>query len=289
MIFNAGSLSVPFREIADAFRKNNPAVTVILEASGSRSCARKISDLDRNCDVFASADYTVINTLLVPDHAQWCIRFASNEMAIAYTEKSRRSNEFDVKNWYEIMLDDNISFGRADPNSDPCGYRSVLTLRLAQSHYEIEGLADHFLQKDRRYMRPKETDLLALLEAGAIDYIFIYRSVAEQHGLRYLLLPDAINLKDPSLAEFYQTVSVDVSGKEPGATITKHGAPMVYGVTIPNNAENPAAALAFLNFLLDKDKGMAIMKSNGQPSVVPAPSETYSAIPDELKRFAREE
>jgi molybdate/tungstate transport system substrate-binding protein len=93
-------------------------------------------------------------------------------------------------------------------------------------------------------------------------------------------------LKKPEMAERYRTVSVEVTGEKPGAIIVQHGEPMVYGVTIPKNAPNPAAAAAFVAFLLERDKGLAIMEKNGQPSVVPAPAETYDRIPDELKRFA---
>jgi len=287
IVFHAGSLSVPFKQIAAAFTKENPDVRVALEAAGSRTCARKISDLQRPCDVMASADYTVIDALLVPAHADWNIRFASNEMTITYHDESRGSDRINRDNWVDVLMESKVAFGRADPNADPCGYRSVLTMKLAEKHYERPGLAARMLRKDLRCIRPKETDLLGLLEAGEIDYIFLYRSVAEQHGLKRLLLPDEVNLKTPKLAELYRTVEVELTGKKPGEKIVKRGAPMVYGVTIPKNAPNRAGALAFLEFLLRADGGMSVMRKNGQPSVVPAPSDTYEKIPERLKRFVR--
>ncbi|RLB35213.1 MAG: tungstate ABC transporter substrate-binding protein WtpA, partial [Deltaproteobacteria bacterium] len=60
IIFHAGSLSIPFKQISEAFVGTHPNVRVVREAAGSRTCARKISDLGRPCDVMASADYTVI-------------------------------------------------------------------------------------------------------------------------------------------------------------------------------------------------------------------------------------
>jgi len=127
---------------------------------------------------------------------------------------------------------------------------------------------------------------LALLELGAIDFIFLYRSVAQQHGLEYLLLPDEINLKKPELADHYATVSVEVSGKEPGTYITKRGAPMIYGVTVPSNAPNPGLAVRFVAFLLDGSKGLEIMERNGQPALVPSPTGSYDRLPAELRAFA---
>lgn len=285
-VFHAGSLSVPFKEIGRAFMAEHPGVKVLLEAAGSRTCARKISDLNRPCDVMASADYTVIDTLLIPKHAAWNIKFVSNEMVITYAPKSRHASEITSSNWYEILCLADVAYGRSDPNSDPCGYRSVLVAKLAETHYGVPGLAERLLGKDRHHIRPKETDLLGLLEIGEIDFLFIYRSVAEQHGLKYVTLPDEINLKKPGLPDRYARASVEISGTKPGTSITKRGMPMVYGVTIPSNTPNPAAAEAFMKFLLHPDKGMAIMAKHGQPSVIPAPSDSYENIPQSLKEFA---
>ncbi|MHC4546839.1 MAG: extracellular solute-binding protein, partial [Planctomycetota bacterium] len=171
--------------------------------------------------MLASSDYTVINALLFPEYAEWNIKFAANEMVIAFRKDSHRASQINKDNWHDILLDKDVTFGRSDPNADPCGYRAVLTTMLAESFYKRPGLSDKMLAKDQRYIRPKEVDLLALLEVGELDYMFIYRSVAEQHNL----------------------------------FITKAGEPIIYGVTIPNNAPNRKLAMAFLTFLLETDSG----------------------------------
>ncbi|MCK5821959.1 MAG: tungstate ABC transporter substrate-binding protein WtpA [Bacteroidales bacterium] len=285
IIFHAGSLSLPFREVAESFRLENPDIEVVMEAAGSRQCARKIIDLNRRCDIMASADYRVINNLLIPEFADWNIKFAGNEMAIVYHEKSRRSADINHDNWYEILLDENVVFGRSNPDFDPCGYRTVLLTQLAEKFYGKPGLADKLIQKDLNYIRPKEVDLIALLETDVIDYIFLYRSVAEQHKLKYLVLPDSINLSDQGLTSFYSSASLEISGKKPGETILKTGEAMVYGVTIVKDAPNREAAIKFVSFLLASEKGMAIMEENGQQSLVPSSSNTYRKIPNELKQF----
>ena len=211
----------------------------------------------------------------------------SNEMTIVYNEKSKYANEINAENWLDILMKNDVIFGRSDPNSDPCGYRAVLSCKLAEKFYRKQGFVKEFLSKDVNYIRPKETDLLALLESGNIDYIFLYRSVAQQHGLKYLILSDSVNLKNPNLKDYYKTVSVDISGKAPGEIITKKGAPMVYGITIPKNAPNPVLAEKFLQFLLSKEKGLKIMENNGQPSLIPSESETFENIPEFLKKYAK--
>lgn len=286
IIFHAGSLSVPFKEIADQYIKENPDVVILMESAGSRQCARKITDLNRECDIMASADYKVIDNLLIPDFANWNIKFAGNEMTIVYHDKSRFSNQINENNWYEILMKEDVVFGRSNPDFDPCGYRTVLLTKLAEEYYHYPGLADQLMEKDVNYIRPKEVDLIGLLEIDVIDYIFLYRSVAEQHGLKYLVLPDSINLKNPDLDNYYTTSSVEISGKKPGTTITKKGEAMVYGLTILKKAPNKEEAIKFVKYLLSSEKGMAVLKKNGQKSLVPSPTNTYNSIPQELQSFA---
>ncbi len=287
IIFHAGSLTVPINEIITEFKKENPKVTVLKEIAGSRECARKISELKKECDIFFSADYKVIEDLLIPDHAKWSIKFAVNEMTIVYTGKSKHSSKINKNNWFEILQNEDVRFGRSDPNSDPCGYRTILSLKLADKFYKEKNISEKLLRKDNEYIRPKEVDLLALLETGELDYIFLYRSVAEQHGLKYLILPDEINLKSTEMIDYYSSVTVELTGKIPGEKIIVYGEPMVYGFTIPGNAPNNNLAYKFIHFTLDKNKGIKILEKNGQPTIIPSSSDTYKFIPDELKKYAK--
>lgn len=264
IIFHAGSLSIPFKDIETAFNKRYPKIKIYRESCGSRTCARKISDLKRKCDIMASADYQVINNLLIPEYADKNIKFATNEMSIAYTKNSKYAGKINNTNWPEILLRKDVRIGRSEPNSDPCGYRTVLTMKLSELFYKKKGLAAKLINKDKRFIRPKEVDLLALLEVGEIDYLFIYKSVSKQHKLNHLVLPDQINLKSKKFESFYKQASVEVTGKKPGTKILIKGAPMIYGVTIPKNSPNKKAAQLFLTFLLEKENGQAIMKKNGQ-------------------------
>jgi len=287
IIFHAGSLSVPFKEAADSFQKQHPDVEIKLEAAGSVDCARKITELNRQCDIMASADYRVIDKLLIPGYTDWLVRFAANEMVLVYHDKSRYSDEINQENWPSYLMRDRVYYGRSNPDADPCGYRTVLTLRLAEEYYKHRGLASQLLAKDQRFIRPKETDLLALLESRALDYAFLYRSVAEQHGMPYITLPDSINLGNPDLEEHYAKSTVDIAGKKPGEPFAMKGEPMVYGITMLKDAPNPEMAKAFLHFILAPDQGMEIMRKNGQPSLVPAPAGHYQNIPHQFQKYAR--
>jgi len=285
IVFHAGSLSVPFAEMEEAFESKYPGTDVIREAAGSREAVRKVTDLGREADVVGSADYTVIENLMVPEYTEWYINFASNEMVIMYTENSLYKDEINSDNWYEILLRPDVEYGHSEPNADPCGYRSQIVWKLAESYYKVNNLyqklADNCPPKN---IRPKETDLIALLEAGELDYIFIYRSVALQHHMPFVELPEQINLRTTEYADFYSTATFDVTGKEPGEMITQVGKPMVYAVTIPTNSPNPQGATAFIKFVVGPE-GQAIMEKNGQPPIVPPEGVNIEKAPEEIQDF----
>ncbi len=283
VVFHAGSLSVPFSKISKLFEKKYPQYVVEREASGSRMAARKIADLHKPCDVMASADYSVINNLLIATHnAKFNVLFATNEMAIVFTPKSKYANVINKNNWPEILLKKGVVVGHSNPNDDPCGYRAMLVAKLAQKYYRIPGFfkklfgyPDYYKigmeKKGKVIVRPKETDLLALLQMHDIDYIFLYKSVAIQHHLRYITLPPQVSLSSKKYEALYKTVSFKVTGKKPGRYILKRGAPMVYGITIPQNSISPAdkkGAVLFVKFVLSK-AGQNVMKSCGQGVINP--------------------
>lgn len=282
-VFHAGSLAVPFSQVEKAFEAKFPQFDVQREASGSRAAARKISEIGKPADVMASADYKVIDNLLVPNHAKFNAQFATNEMAIAYTSNAKFANEINSQNWPEIFLREGVKVGHSNPNMDPCGYRSVLVTKLAEDFYKMPGFYDKLFGYGKSYkvgeenkkkviVRPKETDLLGLIEANAYDYLYIYKSVAEQHGLKYITLPKQVSLKDNEYAKFYKSAAFQIDGKKPGTFITKKGGPMVYGITIAQNKKSPVSkdgAVKFVNFVLSAE-GQAIMAKNGQGVISPA-------------------
>ncbi len=278
IIFHAGSLSLPMRALADSFNIKHPDLKIKPESAGSLTSIRKITELGKECDILASADASMIDKLMIPEHADFNLEFATNEMVIAYKKGSTHSNMITGKNWPGIIIKDNVILGRADPSSDPCGYRTILSLKLAGKVYKDSTLVESIISKDTRYIRPKEVDLLALLETSTVDYIFIYKSVAMQHGLEIIELGDSINLSNSLLSDFYRTVSVKVPGNSPDVKIEMKGEPMVYGITIPLNAPNREAAIEFINFI--NSEGLPIIEKFHQSPINPPQLSKLSKIPD---------
>jgi molybdate/tungstate transport system substrate-binding protein len=288
-VFHAGSLSIPFKKIEKSFERIYPSYNVILEAAGSRVSVRKVTEIGHKADVIASADYTVIKELMMPEYTEWYTNFARNEMVIMYTDKSRYATKINQNNWYNILLKKDVEYGHSDPNADPAGYRSQLVWKLAEKYYnQSELFVKLQMNCPKKNIRLKSTDLIALLESSDLDYAFIYRSVAEQHKLPFVELPDQINLKSKKYANFYKSVSYPISGKRPSSKIIKRGRPMVYGVTIPENAPNKEGAVKFIKFLINT-KGQKIMINNGQPPIAPSITNSLDDIPPEIKALVRNE
>jgi len=286
IIFHAGSLSVPFKLITADYEKKNPGVKFLLEPAGSLVCARKITELKKPCDIIASADYFVINELIIPDYASWSIRFATNELVISFQEKSKYAEEIDSLNWMDILLREDVTFSRSEPNADPCGYRTVLLFKLAEKYYGKSGLADKLSSKNTEFIRPKEVDLVALVESNAVDYMFQYKSVAVQHKLEYIELPDYINLGNPWKNKIYNSVSLDITGSTPKSIMTVTGEYINYSLTVLKDAPQSEIAVDFISFLLS-DEGFEIFRRNGQEPIIPFSTEQPDQIPVQLRKYLK--
>ncbi|MBR1369214.1 molybdenum ABC transporter substrate-binding protein [Methanocalculus chunghsingensis] len=296
-VFHAGSLTVPFEELEAAFEAAYPGTDVRLVPGGSTKMVKEITDLDKSADVLASADYTLIPSLMMPDYADWYVTFAKNRMVLCYTDESLYADEVNADNWYTILEKSDVAWAFSDPNLDPCGYRSLMTMKLAETHYGDDTIFERLVvansaitvsvsdevstihatspePKGKLQIRPKSVELVQMLQSGGLDYAWEYRSVAVQHNLKFIELPEAIDLSSIEFESTYATVIIDTEG----GMMT--GKPIVYGATVPDNSENPAAGLAFIEMLIDST-GNAVMDGQGQPPIVPAGG--YGNIPAELK------
>ena len=305
-IFHAGSLAVPLEEAEKQFEALHPNVDVQRESMGSIAAIRQVTDVGKRADVVASADYTLIPSMMYPEYADWVVRFATNDMVLAYNQdKSKYADEITPENWYEILRRDGVIFAFSNPNLDPCGYRAVMVCQLAELHYDDEKIFDDLIldntaitiskEEDGTYLiktpedlkpntekvciRPKSVELVALVEVGGIDYAFEYRSVAVQHNLAFVDLPEQIDLSKVEYADFYKKVKLETADGK-----TKTGKPIVYGITVPKNAPNPELGLEFVKFVVG-DAGQKIFADMGQPPIVPP--EGSGAMPKELESLVQ--
>lgn len=262
IVFNAGSLARPMRAALDSFAAKEH-ITVAQENAGSLETARKLTELGHIPDVIALADYEVFPDYLMPRHVGWYVDFARNRMVLAYTPRSRFAREITADNWWKILQRPGVQVGRADPNLDPNGYRTLLTMQLAEKFYREPGLYDRLLaHAPPGNMRPKEADLVGILQAGEMDYIWSYESLATAAGLELVRLPSEIDLSTPADSALYATAVVRVRGRTPGDSVTFRGQPIVYALSIPRAASHPAIAERFVKYLLSAD-GKRVLRATG--------------------------
>lgn len=262
VVFNAGSLARPMRAALDTFAARE-GVRPEQESAGSLETARKLTELGKIPDLIALADAEVFPRYLVPEFMDGYVEFARNRMVLAYTDRSRFAAEMGPDSWWRIVLRPGVETGRSDPQLDPNGYRTMMVWQLAERHYGEPGLAARLeAASPLRNVRPKEADLVGLLQAGEFDYIWSYESIARAIGLRYVELPKAIDLSPPDSADSYARASITVRGARAGDSVTFRGAPIVYAFAVPRAAPHPGLAARFAAFLLS-DEGRAILRREG--------------------------
>lgn len=280
-ILAAGTLSVPFKQVDAAFQKKYPNVTVQPQFGGSVKMVKQVTDLKQPADLVAVADYTVIPKYMFGSNGKtkytdWYVGFASNAITFVYTDKSKGQAKITPDNWYQVLAENGVQIGRSNPDTDPSGYQTLQMLNLAEKYYKTPDLAKKILANaPTTNIRDTETELLSALQAGQIDYLAIYKSDALQHKLKYLQLPAQIDLSDPKYAASYKEASVQTkNGKLTGM-------PIVYALTIPNNAANAEWAQKYAAFLFGPE-GQAIFQKDGF-GMLPKPyANDVSKVPSAL-------
>ncbi|MDE2165676.1 MAG: extracellular solute-binding protein [Alphaproteobacteria bacterium] len=285
-IFAAGTLAVPFKQVDQLFEQKYPTVEVQPQFGGSVKMARQITDLHRDADILAVADYNVIPKYLFGGNGKtaytdWYVGFARNAITFVYTDQSKFARQITPQNWYRVLARKGVEIGRSNPNTDPSGYQTVQMLSLAEKHYRSPGLAKEVLANaPLSNMRDTETSLISALQLGQIDYLAIYRSDALQHHLKFLNLPVQINLSDPKYAAFYaqgvaHTKNGDLTGK-----------PIVYAITIVANSPNKSLAEKYIAFLLGP-AGRKVLSADGFGTFAPAYAVDSAKMPGALRPLVK--
>ena len=310
-IYAASSLSNSMNATAAEFEKQHPNVKVEIKYAGSNKLISEITQLNKSVYIMASADYVLIDKNLIPDYATWNLKYAKNEMVIAYTDKSANSSQINADNWYQILAQDNVTFGIADPNSAPAGYRAVMMIQLANSYYNNSSIFNDLIASNtaitseangtgyvisspnsmdptsKVQSRSNVRDTLTLLQSNTVDYAIVYKSDAQQAGgdVKYLELPDELSLSNTTYESTYKSIKLiqfsDVNNKTKTITLT----PIVYGITILNNAPNKDLAIEFMELLLSNE-GVEISKNNYIDPITPAiATNTSTDIPTQLDQY----
>ncbi|MBN2336735.1 tungstate ABC transporter substrate-binding protein WtpA [Candidatus Bathyarchaeota archaeon] len=323
-VFCAGSLLHPLNMVSEAFMEDNPGYEVEVEGHGSIQVIRHHTELDDPASLLLVADYSLIPVMMydapLPDgggyYTDWYIRFAGNEIVLAYTEASLYSGEVDESNWYDVVSRQDVKLCFSNPIIDALGYRGLQIMQLAEQHYDEpslfeESVGRHFDPEietvdtaDRTYIfvpeelkpsggkvsvRASSIQIMPLLESGAVDYTFLYLSNAKQYGVEYIELPPEINMGSPENDELYRQAYVRFQyARFQSIGLDREGKTIYYGLNIPVNAPEPEAAAVFAEYLL-AGRGRQIFAEQSHPIYEPCYTDNLGGVPDNLKNLVVED
>ncbi|MBS3815133.1 MAG: tungstate ABC transporter substrate-binding protein WtpA [Hadesarchaea archaeon] len=301
-VFHAGSLTKPFENLEKIY-ENKYDIDLQREPSGSVIAVQKVTEQNRAADVVAVSDYSLIPNMMISNYSNWFIQFARNEMVLTYTKESDYASEINDNNWFEILNRVDVRFGFSNPNDDPCGYRSLMTIQLSEMPYDDNSIFENTISSntnitssyengtwiinapeseeinpsDKVRIVSKEVDLLHLLSEGSIDYAFEYRSVAVQHGYEFIELPPEINLGYVDYENVYGKVELSLVDEKP-----IKGKPIVYGITITSETQNMEGAIRFVELLISEE-GQEVFQELGQPPINPAIASNIEDLPEKIE------
>jgi molybdate/tungstate transport system substrate-binding protein len=245
-VLSAGSLARTFEDhVAPAFEAEME-LDLHGEYYGTNAVMRMVTDETKHPDVIVSADATLLRDRLYPAVTDWDIVFAANSLGIAYnldTEFGQQLN--DGEPWYDLARStDEGDLAISDPELDPLGYRAMQAFKLAETEHDLDGFRE--AMAGRAYEEPEEPQLLAGVETGSRVGAVVYRNMAIDHDLPFVEFPDAYNFADPERRAAYAEATYTF---EDGETI--EGRPILYNLTVPDDADNREAGYRLVQYILD--------------------------------------
>jgi molybdate/tungstate transport system substrate-binding protein len=284
-IFHADSLTPYIEMLARAFEAAHPGVHIRREGGGSLDAIRKVTDLHLPCDIVITADWRLLDAPRAGLES-WVAIFAGNSLGIVYTDRSAGAGDFNVDNWFDVLLRSGVRYGHSDSGRDPAGYWTLIVWQLAERYYGRPGLAARLAAAcPPANIRPHNIDLVALLQSGDLDYYFGYASDVMLGRLRFLALPAEINLGDPANAGGYARARVEIGTA--GARRTIVGVPIAYGATLAADAPDRADAIEFLKLLLSDEGRYAAKRCGLVTQSIALRADRHATMPPVLRNLTR--
>ncbi|HZS27398.1 MAG TPA: extracellular solute-binding protein [Candidatus Angelobacter sp.] len=220
-------------------------------AQGSSALAQLIAGGSIRPDVFMPVTPGPMLTVLRAGKAETAEPIAHTEMVIAYSPKSRFASKFEAASkgkskdeWWKILQEPGLRFGRTDPVADPQGRNIIFTMMIAAKVYKQPDLAEKILGPTINEKQIfTEPTVQARLQSGELDAASAYKIQPGPFNLPYIALPKEINLSGQNVHTDHPDVTLTVSGK----TYTPE--PLIYYASALKEAPNSKGAAAFVEWL----------------------------------------
>jgi molybdate/tungstate transport system substrate-binding protein len=316
VIYHHGSPTPAIEAAQKVFEAKYPGIKVFREKDDALANMRKVTDLGKNADIVYTDDYSIIPPVMFPKYANFWIRYAHDEMTIAYAGNSKYSGEINGSNWYQILARKDVKWGIADPNAGPDGYFSLGQIMLSNLFYKNDRIFSSLVEANTaitvtkvgdRYvvdcpdnLNPKSPKVLIradpetlypMLLTGDLDYAFGYMgSVIGEGpaGIRTVSLPPQVNLSDLSqVSSTYNRVTINLFSDRPDRKISITLGAKANGLTIPLNAQNKEAAANYLQIFLSS-VGQNALKGVHITPIAPAETNDLTKVPPNLRNLLKQ-
>ncbi len=303
-ILGAGTLIHIFPTLASAlvnYTANVSAPAALQTYEGSLDITTAITSTGAKTDVAAVADFRIIPQLLQPKYASYEIVFGTTPEVLCYNPSLSVFDGINSTNWAWKLVQDvktpgNKPFAIWNASSDPNGYNEIFSLMLQGMLYN--GSASIFYNtfysggsttpavgNASTTVPEHESDATELLTSGTVSALITYRAFAVTAGgcPAYVAMNPIVGLEannTTALAD-YAKLSTTLYASSGGYSSVVP-APVLFAVTVPSNAPNPALGAAFVHLLLSP-MGAKILSANGAFDVIfPGWSNDPSAVPSVL-------
>lgn len=250
-VLYAGSLVTLMQTSFDAAFHRATGYSVTGISAGSTALASEIKGGVHVADVFVSAasrSDAALEGTANGNWVSWYARFATSPLLLGYNPSSTFAATLKSKPWWKVVTRPGFQIGRTNPVTDPKGALTVKAVDETAKKEHDPGLTS--IVSTTANVFPEQT-MVGRLQAGQLDAGFFYGVEAAAAKLH----------------------TVPLTGVDRSAAFT---------VTVVAHAPHPAAADAFVEFLLGA-KGRSLLKENGMQALAhPTVSGRRAAVPKRL-------
>jgi molybdate/tungstate transport system substrate-binding protein len=265
------------------------------KSAGSTALATQISQGAPVSDFISVSKSALEQAGLGAQYSGWGIAFASDQMSIGYSGAAGQSpgvqsvlgaydsaaaanTSSDWKAFFTVLTSGSVKVGISNPNTDPAGFRGWIVLEAAGQAYagNQSYFVDRLLHADANVTGASAAALVAPLQAGDLQFLFMYKSAAVSHGLTTLVLPSQINLGDAALASAYSSFTYTTT-----AGVQK-GGPILLFITVPRTSANTDYALQFAVYVVQHAPSMA---NFGMVPLSPPRLYNSTAVPSQIAQL----
>jgi molybdate/tungstate transport system substrate-binding protein len=293
-IWVADAYTVEAQLLGSSFQNSTGIQVPAPKGGGSFGLAREIASEGSNAQVsvFMPVALSAASPSYLGNYSSgWAIAFVADQLTIAYTNASvnnpyaeqalKFAQEGEAGNntaWYYFFSElssGKVKVGISNPNTDPAGFRAWITLELAGYEYANNTYLfyDDMLKNGGNVTASNAAQLVSPLEAGQINFLFIYKSAAIAKGLQYVQLPPQVNQGDPSYFSLYSKFSYNLS------TGPVRGSPIYLFITVPKNTNDLNESLQFVIYVVEHSD---LLDKFGLMPLSPAILFNSTAVPPQI-------